>query len=170
MTRFVRGFGSPDQGAMPRMIPVCCGPSRPAAIASTQRAPNTSPSSSEFEASRLAPWTPESAHSPHAQSPGRVVAERVTVVREDVVRWLGERERAEEPPWNVVLLDPPYEDTTAMRTSLERLGTLVAPEARVVAKHFWRDAPPERAGLLASDRVRRFGETALTFYRREEDA
>ncbi len=96
--------------------------------------------------------------------------DRVTVVREDVVRWLGEPERATEPPWDVVLLDPPYEDTTAMRTALERLGPLVAPDARVVAKHFWRDAPPERAGLLASDRVRRFGETALTFYRREEDA
>ncbi len=96
--------------------------------------------------------------------------DRVTVVREDVVRWLGEPERATEPPWDVVLLDPPYEDTTAMRTALERLGPLVAPDAQVVAKHFWRDAPPERAGLLASDRVRRFGETALTFYRREEDA
>ena len=39
------------------------------------------------------------------------------------------------------------------------------PDARVVAKHFWRDAPPARIGLLASERVRRFGETALTFYR-----
>ena len=39
-------------------------------------------------------------------------------------------------------------------------------EARVVAKHFWRDRPPERIGLLASERERRFGETALTFYRR----
>ena len=29
--------------------------------------------------------------------------------------------------------------------------------------------PPERVGLLASERDRRFGETALTFYRREED-
>jgi hypothetical protein len=38
----------------------------------------------------------------------------------------------------------------------------------VVAKHFWRDPPPGRVGLLASDRERRFGETTLTFYRREE--
>jgi hypothetical protein len=37
-----------------------------------------------------------------------------------------------------------------------------------VAKHFWRDAPPARAGLLASERERRFGETALTFYRRAD--
>jgi hypothetical protein len=54
---------------------------------------------------------------------------------------------------------------------LGRLGdpaavwSLVAPGARVVAKHFWRDRPPATAGLLASERERRFGETALTFYR-----
>jgi hypothetical protein len=46
---------------------------------------------------------------------------------------------------------------------------LLAPSARVVAKHFWREAPPAGVGLLASDRERRFGETALTFYRRQED-
>ena len=96
--------------------------------------------------------------------------DRVRVVREDVIGWLRERDRANEDPWDVVLVDPPYEDTTTMRRSLEALGPLVAPDARIVAKHFWREAPPERAGLLASDRVRRFGETALTFYRREEDA
>jgi 16S rRNA (guanine966-N2)-methyltransferase len=97
--------------------------------------------------------------------------DRVRVVREDVVGWLREPERVVEPPWDVALLDPPYEDTTALADALEALGPLVAADARIVAKHFWRDTPPERAGLLASDRVRRFGETALTFYRRrEEDA
>jgi hypothetical protein len=34
-----------------------------------------------------------------------------------------------------------------------------------VAKHFWKTALPARIGLLASARERRFGETALTFYR-----
>ena len=96
--------------------------------------------------------------------------DRVTVVREDVVGWLREPDRASEDPWDVVFVDPPYEDTQALADALVALGPLVAPNARIVAKHFWRDAPPDRAGLLASDRVRRFGETALTFYRREEDA
>ena len=41
--------------------------------------------------------------------------------------------------------------------------------AGVVAKHFWRDPPPAEVGLLASERERRFGETTLTFYRRQED-
>ncbi len=42
---------------------------------------------------------------------------------------------------------------------------LLAPLAWVVAKHFWRTPPPQASGLLASVRTRRFGETALTFYR-----
>jgi hypothetical protein len=54
--------------------------------------------------------------------------------------------------------------------ALEALGPLLADDARVVAKHFWRDAPPPQIGLLASERHRRFGETALTFYRRQASA
>ena len=96
--------------------------------------------------------------------------DRVTVVREDVLGWLREPERAGEPPWDVVLLDPPYDDTAALSATLLSVAGLVAPGGRVVAKHFWKTVPPARAGLLASDRERRFGETALTFYRREEDA
>jgi 16S rRNA (guanine966-N2)-methyltransferase len=91
--------------------------------------------------------------------------DRVTVVRADVLGWLRDAARTREPRWDVVVIDPPYEDTAAMRASLEAVGPLVAQTARVVAKHFWRDAPPARTGLLASDRERRFGETALTFYR-----
>jgi len=91
--------------------------------------------------------------------------DRVTVVRADVLGWLRDAARRDEPPWDVVVIDPPYEDTALLSSALDSVGGLVATDGRVVAKHFWRDAPPERAGLLASDRVRRFGETALTFYR-----
>jgi hypothetical protein len=52
-----------------------------------------------------------------------------------------------------------------LSAALDALGPLLTKNARVVAKHFWRDAPPARVGLLASDRERRFGETTLTFYR-----
>ncbi len=72
-------------------------------------------------------------------------------------------------PFDVVVVDPPYADTALLAAALAILGDpaahLLAPSARVIAKHFWRDAPPERIGLLASERSRRFGETALTFYR-----
>ena len=56
------------------MAPVGSGPSPPPRIASASRAPNTMPSSSELEASRLAPCTPVQATSPAAQRPGRAVA------------------------------------------------------------------------------------------------
>ena len=53
--------------------------------------------------------------------------------------------------------------------ALGALGPHLGPGARVVAKHFWRDPPPAADGLLASERERRFGETTLTFYLRQED-
>jgi len=93
------------------------------------------------------------------------LADQATVTRGEVLAWLRDAARAHEPPRDVVLLDPPYEDTAALAAALDALGPLLAPTARVVAKHFWRDTPPARVGLLASDRERRFGETALTFYR-----
>jgi 16S rRNA (guanine(966)-N(2))-methyltransferase RsmD len=95
--------------------------------------------------------------------------DRATVTRGEVLAWLRDPARAREGPIDVVLLDPPYEDAATLAAALEALGPLLAPTARVVAKHFWRDAPPARIGLLASDRERRFGETALTFYRRAGD-
>jgi 16S rRNA (guanine966-N2)-methyltransferase len=92
-----------------------------------------------------------------------------SIVRWDVVRWLGEAHAAEL--FDLVLVDPPYVETELLGRILEILGgqaAPLAPGARVVAKHFWRDRPPERVGMLAAERDRRFGETALTFYRREE--
>ena len=77
--------------------------------------------------------------------------------------------RGRAGPFGVVIVDPPYAEVDAPAAALDALGPLLAPGARVVAKHFWRDAPPARVGLLASERERRFGETTLTFYRRQED-
>ena len=91
------------------------------------------------------------------------------VVRWDVVQWLAEPSVA--VPFDLVIVDPPYAQTEVLVRVLTLLGepdAPLAPGARVVAKHFWRDRPPERIGMLATERERRFGETALTFYRREE--
>ena len=93
-----------------------------------------------------------------------------SVVRWDVVRWLDEPHADES--FDLVFVDPPYAETDLLARVLERLGAAEAPlgpGARVVAKHFWRDRPPDRIGMLAAERDRRFGETALTFYRRQED-
>ena len=96
---------------------------------------------------------------------------RATVVRADVAAFMA-RQREDHPPFDIVLVDPPYADTELRDRVLAWLGkpgAPVAPGARVVVKHFWRDRPPAEVGLLASERERRFGETALTFYRRQED-
>ena len=90
------------------------------------------------------------------------------VIRWDVVRWLGEANVGEA--FDLVLVDPPYAETALLGRVLEILGRTdapLAPDARVVAKHFWRDRPPERIGRLLIERERRFGETALSFYRFE---
>jgi 16S rRNA (guanine966-N2)-methyltransferase len=89
------------------------------------------------------------------------------VVRRDVDAWLGvAAASAEVGPFDLVLVDPPYGAPEALARTLERVAARVRPGGRVVAKHFWRDTPPPRIGLLASERERRFGETVLTFYRR----
>jgi 16S rRNA (guanine(966)-N(2))-methyltransferase RsmD len=95
------------------------------------------------------------------------------VVRHEVLGWL-DRGAAAAGPLDVVLADPPYDRPDVLLAVLARLGAPVAPGAAavvaddglVVAKHYWRTELPANVGLLASERVRRFGETALTFYRR----
>jgi 16S rRNA (guanine966-N2)-methyltransferase len=93
---------------------------------------------------------------------------RATVARADAVGWLDALPVA--TTFDVVVIDPPYDQPEQLAASMEALAGHLAPGARAVAKHFWRSAPPSTVGLLASDRVRRFGETALTFYRRRDDA
>jgi 16S rRNA (guanine966-N2)-methyltransferase len=96
------------------------------------------------------------------------VADRASVVRADVLEWLRGTRSAGAGPFAVVVVDPPYGQPELLVTVLEALDPRLTPGARVVTKHFWRNQPPTRVGLLASERARRFGETALTFYRREE--
>jgi 16S rRNA (guanine966-N2)-methyltransferase len=91
------------------------------------------------------------------------------VVRWDAIRWLEEAHAG--TTFDIVFVDPPYaatEQLTRVLAVLGAPGAPVAPGGRVIAKHFWRDRPPDRVGMLAVERDRRFGETALTFYRREE--
>lgn len=102
------------------------------------------------------------------------------VVRADALGYLASRAAA-DGPFDLIVVDPPYAETDLLARTLAALGgrgaaaadaraaaagaRVLAPGCRVVAKHFWRDRPPAVVGLLASERERRFGETALTFYR-----
>jgi 16S rRNA (guanine(966)-N(2))-methyltransferase RsmD len=96
------------------------------------------------------------------------LADRAHVVTAEAITWLVGAGARADGPFRLVFVDPPYADVPLLSRSLEAVGVLLTPEARVVAKHFWRDQPPAQVGLLASERQRRFGETTLTFYRRLE--
>jgi 16S rRNA (guanine966-N2)-methyltransferase len=102
----------------------------------------------------------------------RLAGPAATVVRSEAGSWLAGPGRA-AGPFEIVVVDPPYAETDLLVRTLDSLGSddaPLGPDARVVAKHFWRDRPPNRVGMLAFDRERRFGETALTFYRRTGSA
>ncbi len=94
---------------------------------------------------------------------------RAHIVRAEALGWLSGPDAARAGPFDLVILDPPYAETALLASALDAVTPNLAPGARVVAKHFWRDAPSPRVGLLASERERRFGETTLTFYRCQED-
>lgn len=93
------------------------------------------------------------------------------IVRAEASTWLA-GDVLEGSPFDILFVDPPYSETGLVGRLLELIGAdaigrIAAPGARIVVKHFWRDRPPASVGLLASERDRRFGETGLTFYRRE---
>jgi 16S rRNA (guanine966-N2)-methyltransferase len=95
------------------------------------------------------------------------------VVRRDVASFLAAAD-VPEAPFGLVFIDPPYEQVAALVASLERLGAhgsaWLDDDAVVVAKHFWKAAPPERCAALQRTRGRRFGETALSVYRRSPES
>jgi 16S rRNA (guanine(966)-N(2))-methyltransferase RsmD len=76
----------------------------------------------------------------------------------DVLRYLA---GPAEERFGIAFVDPPYVER-AILAPLERLVAHLAPRAMVVVKHHWRTEIPEPPGL-ARWRVRRFGETSLTF-------
>jgi 16S rRNA (guanine966-N2)-methyltransferase len=98
------------------------------------------------------------------------LAGAATVVRRDVLAALRDPALLLEA-FDVAIVDPPYADTALRDAILAILGAPDGPlrdGATVIVTAYWRDAPPDAAGLLRSTRVRRFGETAITFYRRDD--
>ncbi len=93
------------------------------------------------------------------------LSRHASVVAGDVLAFLG---RGEAREWDIALLDPPY-DERAILAPLERLAARMELGGTVVVKHFWRTPVPELPAMV-STRVRRFGETSLTFLRLAPDA
>jgi 16S rRNA (guanine966-N2)-methyltransferase len=71
-------------------------------------------------------------------------------------------------PFDLVLADPPWAlvDAGQVTRALEELvaAGLLAPDARVVLEHAARSLAPEIGGLVRGE-TRRYGDTALTFYK-----
>jgi 16S rRNA (guanine966-N2)-methyltransferase len=92
------------------------------------------------------------------------------VVRGDVLQYLRNGRSAHAEPLLAVFLDPPYGEPDLLLATLTALADeandWLAPAATVVAKHFWRDEPPETIDGLTRTRQKRFGETMLSFYTR----
>ena len=93
------------------------------------------------------------------------VTAQTRVERADVRAAL-ERLAREDAHFDIVFLDPPYEDDV-LTPALERLGALalVMADGVVIAQHLTKRPPPAETGRLTAFRTRRFGETTLTFFR-----
>lgn len=100
------------------------------------------------------------------------LAGRAVVLRRDAVAAMRALAEAGER-FDLAIVDPPYAETGLRDAILGLLGEPGGPlaaGATVVATGHWREPPAPEVGLLRSVRVRRFGETAMTFYRRDPGA
>ena len=86
------------------------------------------------------------------------VAEACAIIRGDFLR-----ARVHGAPFDLVLLDPPY-DLARIDEALDRAASLVAPRGWIVLEHSRRRESPERAGACARFRVLAAGDSALSFY------
>ena len=96
------------------------------------------------------------------------LADAGRVVRADVLGFLDAP--PPEAPFGAIVLDPPYAQAADLLAVMQRLAADAAAwltdGGQVAAKHFWKDAPADAIGSLERLRQRRFGETALSVYRR----
>jgi 16S rRNA (guanine966-N2)-methyltransferase len=73
-----------------------------------------------------------------------------------------------EAPFDLVFLDPPYTGNLATRAlAALAAGPLLHPRSRIVVQHLTKTPPVVPSGLVSAGTPRRFGETALTFFRAE---
>lgn len=70
-------------------------------------------------------------------------------------------------PFELVLADPPY-GSAAGPATVARLGPLLAPGALVLVEHHHKDPFEELCGPLRRSDLRRYGETAISFYRADD--
>ncbi|GMU57825.1 MAG: methyltransferase [Candidatus Xenobia bacterium] len=72
-----------------------------------------------------------------------------------------------EGPYDLILADPPYGSPDGPAT-VALLGPLLKTGGLVVVEHHHKDAYPDELGDLRLEKRRRYGETAISFYRPAE--
>jgi 16S rRNA (guanine966-N2)-methyltransferase len=88
-----------------------------------------------------------------------------TIVRSNAPRGFDALRVDGQPPFDIVLLDPPYdEQPEAVIAVLGAVATLLAPAGVLVLEHPRRRSAPEMAGVLVRSREVTSGDSALTFY------
>jgi 16S rRNA (guanine966-N2)-methyltransferase len=106
-----------------------------------------------------------------ARENGAALGFPVEVVHSPVVRWLAKQPEA-GPPYGWIFLDPPYGShaTGELDKALDLIARrgLLGDEGVAVAEHEWRHPPAERYQTLALLQRRRYGQTTVSFYTREQ--
>ncbi len=91
------------------------------------------------------------------------VEDRCVIIRANAARGLGSlRRRPDFTPFDIVLLDPPYDRSPA--TVLEGVDAIVADDGVVVLERARRTPAPERVGRLVKQRDVTSGDSALSWY------
>jgi 16S rRNA (guanine966-N2)-methyltransferase len=86
------------------------------------------------------------------------VEDACAIIRDDFLRV-----RRLHGPFDLVLLDPPY-DLLDLPAVVDRVAAWTAPAGRVVLEHSRRRATPEQVGPLTRSRLLTAGDSALSFY------
>lgn len=83
---------------------------------------------------------------------------------------LAEKHRDTEAPFGFVFLDPPYAAADDYSRALRFLtsANFISPDSLVIAEHRRHFELPEHVGELTRTRVLRHGDSALSFFRRNE--
>lgn len=102
----------------------------------------------------------------------RVESEQAKVVSADALEFLRRHGKRKEVPWDLVFFDPPYAEDylRVLQFVGGNIGELLTEDGQLIVEHHHKNDLPEVVGALHRFRVLKQGESALSFYKRADDA
>jgi 16S rRNA (guanine(966)-N(2))-methyltransferase RsmD len=94
------------------------------------------------------------------------IADSYAIIRRDVLGAFASF--STQPPFDIIVLDPPYAARDNTADVLAGAGELLSPNGVLILEHARRTITPESAGRLVRTRDLRSGDSALAFYERPE--